>query len=610
MSVRRLSTYGFALRFVAPHFPRIEEILALPMVRFILDTIDENPGCIFIIQGAPQIFKTLVGQLVALRSQMIEPVPSLWYGKNEETADRMADEKFNPLFDTAMPKARLKDDAGEPQPSVLFADRTKRTKTHYALPNGEQLLFLSAGPTINRQSKSATNIFLDEPWEFEPGWIKEIQRRRGDAERYREIHMQTGPTAGSYSEELWEQSSQYVWHMRCEKCAKLIPPEIGDGKTVGGLRFESGPSVRDEEGKRILSATRATVTLECPRCGHRHPNSAHARQKINERGLFVGMNPTPEFHIIGFRVPSIALKDWGEIVIEKITAARAMKRGDLTLMEDLVRKAEARTWHAKLHLSKKKERPIGKYKMGDKWAEEKKDEYGRPWRIASIDVQQDYFVLTIRMWGPWSRSRLLFACKPLSVTEINEVLTKFQVIRERVWLDARHNPAVVRKIAVQNGWKVFMGDKAKREYLHEDGIRRIYDEPTFIDAFIGTKDQAKLPPCTQVLFSKQAALSRLHILRTEVCQPDPHHADVIEPIWTAAEDAPEWYWREIDAHYLEMEEDKFGEQRWVWKGMKEDHAGDTEAMGVVAASMAELTGSESIEPASKKKEENGVNAES
>jgi predicted RNA-binding Zn-ribbon protein involved in translation (DUF1610 family) len=198
------------------------------------------------------------------------PCASLWYGKNEETADKMADEKFNPLFDTALPQALLSEKNDEPQPALLLADRTKRTKTHYVLPSGDQLLFLSAGPAINRQSKSATNIFLDEPWEFEPGWIKEIQRRRADAYRFREIHMQTGPTEGSYSEELWEQSTQYVWHLRCEKCRKLIPPEVGDGKGVGGLRYESGPSVRDENGERILSATRATVTLECPRCGHRH----------------------------------------------------------------------------------------------------------------------------------------------------------------------------------------------------------------------------------------------------------------------------------------------------------------------------------------------------
>jgi hypothetical protein len=204
--------------------------------------------------------------------------------------------------------------------------------------------------------------------------------------------------------------------------------------------------------------------------------------------------------------------------------------------------------------------------------------------------------------GPWSRSRLLFTSKPLSISEINDTLAKYQVIRERVFLDARFEPTKVRRLAVQCGWKVFMGDK-QRDYLHEDGIRRIFNTPDFIDAFQGTDDQSRLPYCPQILFSKQAALNRVHLLRTEVCQPDPLNAAFIEPIWTAAEDAPEWYWRQIDAHYRVKEEDKFGEERWVWMGLKEDHAGDCEVMNVVAASIAGLTGAESLEPPAKQEPE-------
>ena len=596
MIVSRLSTHEWALRFVAPHYPRVAEILTYPMVPVILDRIDANPGAIFIVQGSPQIFKTLVAQIYELRSQMIEPANGLWYCKNEPTAEQIASEKFNPLYDAAMPKARIRQKDDELAPALLFADRTKRTTTHYAQPSGPHLLFLSAGVEVNRQSKSAENLYLDESWAYSPGWIKEIQRRREDAPRYREIHLQTGPTEGTFSEELWEQSTQEVWHPRCVACKKLVPPEVGDGKTVGGLRYESGPSVRDEEGNRILAVTRATVTFECPRCGHRHVNSENSRQRMNDGGVFVSMNANPESHIHGFRVPKLPLRDWADIAIEKITAARAIKRGDLSLQEDFVRKTEAKTWHLMLHLAKRKDRPIGKYKMGDEWADEAKDEYGRPWRIATIDVQQDYYILVIRMWGKFSRSRLRWTSKPLSETEINETLAKHKVLRERVFLDCRFYTVRVRRLAVRNGWKTLMGDKAQRDYLHKDGIRRIYDEPRLIEAFQGKKEQGRFPLCLENLFSKQAALTRLHILKTETCQPDPVRAEIIEPIFTMAEDAPEWYYRENEAHHMVIEEDKFGEQRTVWTGLKEDHAGDCEAMQVVAASMAELTGAESLEP--------------
>ncbi len=591
MSLRRLSTLGFARRFIAPKFPHIAEILEYPMVAVILARIDANPGAIFIIQGSPQIFKTLLGQIRALRSQLVESVSALWYGKNEVTAEQIAEEKFNPLYDQAMPTLSTK--AG-PVSALLYTDRNKRTRTKYTLPTGDQLLFLSAGVDINRQSKSASDIYLDEPWEYDPGWVKEIQRRREDNPRYREIHMQTGPTWGSYSHELWEQSTKEVWYLRCLKCRKLFSPEIGNGSDAGGLRWANGPEVRDAEDKRILPLTRATVTLECPHCLHRYENTNANRNALNAGGLFVGTNSTPEYHIHGFRVPALPLRDWGDIAIEKITADRARRRGDLSLTEDFQRKRVADVWREDAHLAEKRIRPIGGYKMGEEWADELKDEYGRPWRFATIDVQQDYFVLVIRMWGKWSRSRLRWASKPLSPTEIADTLKAHGVMSERVFVDARFEPQRVRRLAVNNGWKTLMGDKAQRDYQHEDGMRRIFDAPKPIDAWAGTEDQARRPVCVEILFSKQSALNRLHLLRTEVCRPNPEKPTEEEPIWTAASDSPNWYWAEIDAHFRKKEVARDGSEKWVWVGLKEDHAGDCEAMGVVVASMAQLTGAESL----------------
>ena len=598
MTVRRLSTYEFALRFVAPRYPRIAEILAYPMVRTILDRIDDNPGCIFVILGAPQIFKTLIGQLVALRAQMIDPRPSIWYGKNEITAEQVNDEKFGPLYDNCMPAVVLKGE-DEAKPALLYADKYKRTKSRYTLPSGDQLMFLSAGVDINRQSKSAQDLLLDEPWEYDPGWIIEIQRRRADFPRFREIHMTTGPTHGTLACQVWEQSTQEVWHMRCPACKKLIPPEVGDGAQPGGLRYESGAKVRDAEGKRIMSETRASVYFECPHCLVKHANNAHTRAALNDGGIFVSTNANPEFHIHGFRVPALPLRDWSDIVVEKIMAGRAKKRGDMTLTEDLHRKTYATVWREEEHYKDAKLRPVGPYKMGQEWADELKDEAGRPWRFATIDVQQDYYVLVIRMWGKWSRSRLRWASKPMSPTEIVETCQAHGVIRERVFFDARFEPTRVRRLAVLNGFKTLMGDRTQRDYHHkEDGLRRIYDEPKFIDAFAGTTDQSRYPICVEWLFSKQSALHRLFLLRTEKCRPDPMQPEAEEPIWTAAEDAPDWYWREIDAHYKVKETEKDGSERWVWKGMKEDHAGDCEGMHVVVASMGGLTGAESVAPVS------------
>ena len=597
MTARRLSTYEWSKRFVAPQFPRIAEILEYPMVRTILDRIDQNPGCVFVILGAPQIFKTLIGQLVALRMQMIEPIPALWYAKNSDTAEQVADEKFNPLFDRCMPAVKAKTTATELTPAILYADKNKRTKIRYTLPQGEQLLFLSAGVDINRQGKSASLVLMDEPWEYEAGWINEIQRRREDFPRFREIHMMTGPDENSFSDRLWERSTQEIWHMRCTKpeCRKLFPAEVGDGKQPGGIRYDSGPNVRDAENNRIISATKATVRLECPHCGTQHPNSDHSRTALNAGGVLVATNQNAEGNIYGFRCPALPFRDWANIAIENIEASRAMRKGNLKPREDFVRKVEAKTWRENAHLAGEKVKPIGNYAMGDEWPDEAKDGEGRAWRVATVDVQQDYFVLVIRMWGKGARSRGRFAAKPKSETELADLIEAHGVMKERVFVDGRFNSTTVRRMCCRHGWKVLMGDKNQRDYLHDDGKRKVFDVPRIMDAFLGTEQQNQFPGVIEVLFSKHAALNSLQLLRKEVCQPDPTNAAFYEPLFTAAHDMPAWYWTELDAHYMVKEEAKDNTEKWVWRGFKQDHAGDCEAMQIIFASMAGLIGADPME---------------
>jgi hypothetical protein len=586
--LRRITSHSFALRFIAPRFPRLAEILAYPMVKIILDRIDENPGAIFIILGAPQLFKTLIGQIVAMRSQMIEPVPALWYEKNQDSAQEVAEEKFNPLFDACMPTCYATPNAKEPTPAILYHDRNKRTKTSYTLPNGYILRFLSAGVKLNRQGKSAQDIYFNEPWEFEPGWIKDCQSRREDFPRYREIHMMTGPTHGSYSHELWQQSSQETWHMRCtnEACGQLIPPEFGDGEAAGGVRYDSGPNVRDQDGQRILAATRPTVHLVCPSCGTRYENTEHARAALNAHGQLVSGNAHPELHIHGFRCPALPYRKWDDIAIEKIVADRALKRGDLTLTEELHRKRFASVWDPEIRLREKRTRPISRYKLRQEWDGEAKDPAGRPVRCCTVDVQLDRFVIVIRMWGRDGRSRLRWCENVTTPARIRDLCMEHGVIPERVYLDGRHEPDYVRKVAAAHGWRVLMGEDDK-DYFHKaTGLRRIFSEPRSMEAGAGTG--VCLGVAVQFMFSKQSALTRLHLLRTLPSATD-------EAVWSAADDAPEWYFKEIDAHYRVKKHAQDGSVYWVWQGLRDDHAGDCEAMQIVFASMAGLVGAESLE---------------
>jgi hypothetical protein len=229
------------------------------------------------------------------------------------------------------------------------------------------------------------------------------------------------------------------------------------------------------------------------------------------------------------------------------------------------------------------------------WAGEKKDNLGRPFRFGLIDVQLDHYWLVIRAWGSFSQSRLVYTARCLSPSEIQMHLDRCLVPRERTFIDTRYEPQRVRRIAGHMRWNTMMGDKEMKDYLHEDGIRRIYDKPKVYDTFTGTEMQSGTQPTGYViefLFSKNSALNRLALLRDPASlAPDK------SLLWTAAADTPDFYWKQTNAHYRKWVTQKDGSLRHEWHGQKDDHTDDCEAQGVVAASMAQLTGAESLEPA-------------
>lgn len=136
---------------------------------------------------------------------------------------------------------------------------------------------------------------------------------------------------------------------------------------------------------------------------------------------------------------------------------------------------------------------------------------------------------------------------------------------------------------------------APKTYLHSDGLRRIYDEePKLLDAQIGTLEEGQGANVFEWLFSKQSALDRLHLLRSETYAPDPLNPDRLEPLHACPIDTPEWYWKQANAHTRKVKTNSDGTSTTIWFGAHDDHAEDTEAMNVVIATMAGLTGAETM----------------
>ncbi len=600
MIVRRKSTLAFARKHCADS-PDIMRALDLPMVPEILETLDTQRGARVFIKCTTQVFKSLIGQLHAFRNMLVQSGDALWYSHPEKSVDAFADEKHDPLFETLTVLHPL-----------LFNNPHKHSRGRIEYPCGHQKL-LSAKVKLNRESKTARDLYIDESWSYEPGWCAAISQRRSsfdEVQTWLELYMSTGTLATTEADQVWNDSNQRRWHMRCRFCKELIRPlrthkHPDSGEIIGGLVYDT---VVNADGTPNAGAITANVTYRCPHCRELHPDTPGSRLAMNGTaqepiGAYVTGNPSPSLAppTFGFHVPAVCVKPWAGIAYKMVLAQLAKERaGDLSALEQLILKDDADTWDPeKFHRPEvfaRYQHPTP-YAMREAWAGEIKDDRSLPFRFAKVDVQQDYFVLTIRKWGRFSQSRLHFAAICLSPSEVASHCAKEDVPNYRVFFDVRFDSQRIRTICAKMGWRTMAGDKNMRDYGgHEDGIRRIFDVPRAIDALTGTVHQGQSGGYViETLFSKNSALNRLAVLRGEDSKaPDG------SPLWTAAKDAPDWYFKQINAHYRKRVDNTDGSHHFVWHGQKEDHADDCEAMGVVAASMAGLTGAETLEaPATK-----------
>jgi hypothetical protein len=594
--MRRLSTLTFARRACArlDHGAKLREALDLALAADILETMDAHDGARFFILGCYQSLKSALGQLRLARNHWIRPRPAGWYAPTIDFAKKFADEKLNPLLEAIY---TAKD-------SDYTNIALKQSKLYWKFTSGSHHI-LSANTENDRTGATYCDLYFDEPHLYEPGWIKQASNRRGAyPEEFTETFMSTGLTlgdgaTGSEAAAIWAETDQRTWHVRCPTCKKYYEPKYThrekeddpESPIIGGLVYQRAFL---ESGLPDQTAIAASLVYQCPRCRVCRLQDHHgSRMELSgtasrPTGIYVSRNATPAPRTFGWTFNAIAIRPWLPIVIGFELAQLARKRGDLEPLGRWIREEMAGVWEPEKYLRTKRARPLGKthYQLGTDWPDEAVDYQGRPTRALTCDVQRDRFIYVIRMWARDGRSRLRAHGIVTSPGAIRDLAKEHGVIPDRVYLDGRHDGQYVKKVAALQGWRVLMGEKDKDYYHQETGLRRIFSSGRDEDAFSGTihgRAVAKV-----FMFSKQAALSRLQILRTT-------ETPTGDLMWTVAEDAHEWYLKEIDAHYRKKYTTKEGQEYWQWEGFHDDHAGDCEAMQVVFASMAGLIGSESLE---------------
>ena len=556
-----------------------------PLLVDVLRAAAESRGAYVGLIGSVQHIKTLTAQLLQLYSLHVSPASSAHYDLTGDALKEFSDDKFTPLIDSTERILKLIPD-----------QKYRKTKLYTSTPLGHVRL-LSANVLANRNSKTLERITADESWAYkdEEKWLEQIHSRQNSFNWQWQMFLpSSGQTEGSELDQLWQRSSQHTWHVKCPCCGEEIPyiwkQAPVDGKVPpGGIQYASRDEVTNAEGEIDWLALRESVYYQCQLCEGRIDWDPGAQHERNLTGRYIQMNSNPDPQCVFYHYNALAHAPWPELVTKWKRATIARSRGDLSGLEEFVRKQLAQPWNESNYVSAEKiEHARGDYVLGEKW----EPNGSEPIMFATVDVQKDHFYVIVRAWSIIEgelHSRLIEREKVYSSGAIRDIADKYGLAgatMSRVFLDGNYNSIQVQRLAAENYWIVFRGDNA-RDYRHGDGLRRIYAETDYIDVGEGTIGAGrKLVP--QIRFSSNEALNRLSLIRGIKGRND-------QPVWTYAKDAGAIYERQINAWQKISKTKPSGEVYYdfINRDSHNDHFGDCEKMNIVCAAMAGLIGFDS-----------------
>lgn len=540
----------------------------------IAEAVDRRRGCTFGLMFPPQVFKTLFLQMRALRNIAVEPCRQLFYAVNGKDAADLADEKLCPLRDSVPAvMAHFPDDPDARGGKQIW----KAIDSPFSM--------LGAENRNHRNSRSGQNLFLDEPWQFEPGWIPEIIARSDSYEWNRQIIMATtAPTADDEVDVIWKQSSRFQWRVVCLHCRERVPLEFGEPDSKGGIKWDSDEHSREPDGSWKIEVAKHTTRWHCPACDKVTRYDAKTLRTLNDpaRGAgYVQENPNADSRLLFWRGNAFLFRDWNQLVGEWLAACNAKRRGSLEAVEEFYRKKRVEAWDPLRVMKFSRDLPVGDYNLGDPWPDEGRTAEGAPLRFLWVDVQRDHFWAVARQWSPNAYSRLLHFERLWEGGQIEELRKRLGIPPNHVVMDEAYNPDLVHQICTAYGFLAANGVSSKA-FPHRDGVRRIFGETRYIDPFLGRANQG-MQYCVGFHYSSERSKDRLDTLRQA--------RDLSgKPFWTIAKNCPSEY---IEQAWAEQKVRKRHPKNngwfYEWKKLRPDnHAFDMECGQVISATMMGL----------------------
>lgn len=497
------------------------------------------------------------------------PARGFWVLDSEEKVNEFS-------WDRLMPFLELQDCLLD----YLPQNRTERTKALVQFRT-MSLHFRGANSRGKLQSTPIGYYVGDEVDRWPAGRAESLNKRIRTYMRGCGILIGSPENENSVTHQEFMKGTQSIYTWPCPACQHEQPFRFGhkadsiftQARTKGGFIWDQNEITRPA-GRWNWAELRKTVRYECESCGHQF--TQEKQFELLQRIKRLDLNPTPEPNCYShhwWSAYSVWVK-WDDIVCEFIASMDQWERGNPEPLQVFVKETLGLPWLVPSDTQADElmvRQRIENYRSRELWPVEK-DKEDKPianlFLVLTADVQLDYLRYVIRQWRRGTgESRLIEEGQAKTFEALREIVVRWAIKGNCVWVDSGHRAAEVYRACHVNRWKAMKGsDRAGWESIFEKRKVTRHWHFSTIDPERGAKAAGPLP---FYLWSNPFYKSVLYQFKL--------HGKGAQ--WSLPLDVSDLYIEELLDERLIRE--KSGEFRYHDTG--NNHAGDCELMQLVAA---------------------------
>ena len=465
-------------------------------------------------------------------------------------------------------------------------DRNKKRSTKVAMPH---MSLYAVGANLSAaQSKRVKRLTMEEPHLYGPGMFSAFKKRVESVRDPKILTLSTGSVLGDEADEDFLSGSCEAWQVPCMKCGGF--QTMTDHRDRLRAQFDAETS--GENGEHNWKKILPTVRYNCEHCGEDWPTNEDSRKEQSRLGRYVVTNPNAAENHRSFHMEAVSVHYFplDGLLMEKIKAVDAYKRGAIKPFQDYMQKRRAMAWDESPVMSDEKaawERSKGEYSKND-------PHEGEVCRFLTIDNQA----------GKASQgegAHRWYVCRSFGLTECRVIdegkITTWEEVEEkrialcvepgRTLVDIAFDTVAVQAVCVRYGWQGLWGDNTgKKSFPHHEqvmtpkGLEAIVRNYPFSRPQIGHSGIGKAGVRRQAryFFWCQTPIKDLwHRVK----------GGMTTYRWTVPHDISDEYRAQTNVEYKKLQIDKFGNKCWKYftQSRKDNHLGDCDQMALVASLM-------------------------